>query len=65
MAEKKSLEELRLQNKLKELIAQEQAAKQVAGKAATGDVEFSIDRDDLVKGIILREVLGPPKAFEG
>ena len=65
MAEGKSLEELRLQNQLKELLAKERAAKHAARRIAAADTKFSIDRDDLVKGIIMREVLGPPKAFEG
>ncbi|MBN2557478.1 MAG: hypothetical protein JXB33_01845 [Clostridia bacterium] len=28
------------------------------------DMRFRVRREDLVKGIILKEILGPPKAFE-
>ncbi len=65
MAEGKTLQELKIENQLKAILAEERAMKRVAGRIASGDYKFSIKKDDLIKGIVLREVLGPPKAFEG
>ena len=65
MAEGKTFQELKLENQLKAILAEERAAKHAAKMIASGDMKFSVEKDDLVKGIILREVLGPPKAFEG
>lgn len=65
MAEGKNAQELKLEMQLKALLAEERIAKHTARKAAAGELKFTLERDDIVKGIILREVLGPPKAFEG
>ena len=65
MAEGKNAQELELEMQLKALLAEERIAQHNAAKVAAGDFEFTLEKDDLVKGIILREVLGPPKAFEG
>ena len=65
MAVGKTLEELRLEKQLKELLAAERAAKRAAArKLNPQEYQFEIKKDDLVKGIVLREILGPPKAFE-
>ncbi len=65
MAEGKTNQEIMMENQLKMLLAKERAAKKAARKISEEGKRFSLDKDDLVKGIILREVLGPPKATEG
>lgn len=65
MAEGKTNNEIILEQQLNILLAEERALKQNARKIAVGDMKFSFGKEDLVKGIILREILGPPKASEG
>ena len=65
MSEIKNDRQAILEQQLKALIAEEKATQQAARSIAAGEMKFELDRDDLVKGIILREVLGPPKALEG
>jgi len=65
MAEGKTNNELMLERQLKILMAEERAMNQRARTLSAGNTKFSFGRDDLVKGIILREILGPPKASEG
>jgi len=65
MAEGKSKEELMLEDQLSILLARERAAKR---KATTQNVDlgaFSFKKEDIVKGIVLKEILGPPKGLEG
>ncbi|MCD6322818.1 MAG: hypothetical protein J7L77_07300 [Clostridiales bacterium] len=65
MAEGKTNSEIILEHQLKILLAEERALKMNVRKISTGDMQFSFGKEDLVKGIILREILGPPKASEG
>ena len=65
MAEGKTNNEILLEKQLKILMAEERAMNQRARKISVGNTKFSFGKDDLVKGIILREILGPPKASEG
>lgn len=65
MAEGKTYQELKLDKQLKQFLVEEQAMKMAAKKIQEGEMKFSLQKDDLVRGIILREILGPPKASEG
>ena len=65
MAEGKTNQEIILEKQLKILLAEERALKQAGRRFSSGEMKFSIEKDDLIKGIILREILGPPKASEG
>ena len=65
MAEGKTNQELFLEKQLKILLVKERIAKQAAQEIRTSTMKFSLHREDLVKGIILREILGPSKANEG
>jgi len=65
MAEGKTNNEIILEKQLKILLAEERALNQMAQRVSSGDMTFSFGKEDLVKGIILREILGPPKASEG
>ena len=51
MAEGKNAQELKLEMQLKALLAEERIAKHTARKAAAGELKFTLERDDLVKGI--------------
>ena len=65
MAEGKSREELMLEDKLNILLAQERAAKRKATAVSVDLGAFKIEKEDIVKGIVLKEILGPPKGLEG
>ena len=65
MAEGKTNNEIMLEHQLKILLAEERALRLNARKISAEDMKFSFGKEDLVKGIILREILGPPKASEG
>jgi len=65
MAEGKTNNEIMLEHQLKILLAEERAMKLNSRKISAEDMKFSFGKEDLVKGIILREILGPPKASEG
>jgi len=65
MAEGKTNNEIILEKQLKILLAEERALQMSARKISKGNMKFSFGKEDLVKGIILREILGPPKASEG
>ena len=65
MAEGKTNSEIILEHQLKIILAEERALKMNARKISAEDMKFSFGKEDLVKGIILREILGPPKASEG
>lgn len=65
MAEGKTNQELLLEKQLKILLAKERMAEQTARAIRGSNKKFELGKDDLVKGIILREILGPPKASEG
>lgn len=65
MAEGKTNNEIMLEHQLKVLLAEERALKMKARNVSAGDINFSFGKEDLVKGIILREILGPPKSSEG
>ena len=65
MAEGKTTQEIILEKQLKILLAEERALRQAGRRISSGDMNFSIEKDDLIKGIILREILGPSKASEG
>lgn len=65
MAEGKTNNEIMLEHQLKILLAEERALKMNARRISSEDMKFSFGKEDLVKGIILREILGPPKASEG
>lgn len=64
MAEGKSKEELMLEDQLKIIMAEERKAKRRASSEAVELGIFEIDKEDVVKGIVLKEILGLPKAFE-
>lgn len=64
MAEGKSKEELMLEDQLQIILAKEREAKR---RASAEEVELDLldlDKEDIVKGIVLKEILGLPKAFE-
>jgi len=65
MAEGKTNQELLLELELKKLLIAEREAQFEARSLSRSSNKFTLERDDLVKGIILREILGPPKALEG
>ncbi len=64
MPEGKTLEELKLEHEMDVLLKQEELIKIKAKNLMSDEFEIDIDKEDLVKGIILREILGPPKALE-
>ncbi len=65
MAEGKSRKELMLEEQLKNLLAEERAAKNKVRTLRADFGAFEIKAEDIPKGIILKEILGPPKGLEG
>lgn len=48
----------------KEGVSEPEAAVMAPEVKPRVDMRFRVKREDLVRGIILREILGPPKALE-
>ena len=65
MAEGKTNQELLLELEMRKLLFEEKKAQIEAHTISKGSYNFTFTKGDLVKGIILREILGPPKASEG
>jgi hypothetical protein len=65
MAEGKSRKELMLEEQLKNLLAEERAAKNKVNIIQADLKAFDIKAEDIRKGIILKEILGTPKGLEG
>ena len=65
MPEGKTNQELLLELELKKLLIEEKELQLEARSIGKSSNQFKLGRDDLVKGIILREILGPPKSIEG
>ncbi|MBN1624306.1 MAG: hypothetical protein JXN10_03160 [Clostridia bacterium] len=65
MTEGKSRKDLMLEEQLKNLLAEERAAKNKASTKQTDFKAFDIKAEDIRKGIILKEILGTPKGLEG
>lgn len=64
MAEGKSREEILLEEKLEIALAKERAAKIRAASSKQELGFLDIKKEDIVKGIVLKEILGTPKGFE-
>lgn len=54
-----------MERQLKILMAEERAINKVARQDKNRSTKFTFKKKDLVNGIIMREVLGPPKAYKG
>lgn len=68
MADEKTPREQLLEKQLKILVERQRSLmdRQASEKSSkTSKGLFPIEKDDLVRGIIMREVLGPPKGLEG
>lgn len=65
MAEGKTDQEILLELELKKLLVAEKRAQMEDRRNIKDSSAFTLTKDDLVKGIILREILGPPKSSEG
>lgn len=65
MAEGKSRKELMLEEQLKNLLAEERAAKNKVNTIQADSKAFDIKAEDIRKGIILKEILGTPRGLEG
>ena len=65
MAEGKTNQELLMELQLKKLLMEEREARYKARNIVKSNNAFTFNKEDLVKGIILREILGPPKSSEG
>lgn len=65
MAEGKTNQELLIELELRKLLKNEREIQSAADNIKNCSNSFTLGREDLVKGIILREILGPPKAIEG
>lgn len=65
MAEGKTNQELLLERQLKILMAEERAINRVARQVKNRSAKITFKKRDIVNGIIMREILGPPKAYKG
>lgn len=65
MAEGKTNQDILLELELKKLLIAEKRAQMEDRRNIKDSSAFTLTKDDLVKGIILREILGPPKSSEG
>jgi hypothetical protein len=68
MADEKTPREQLLEKQIKILVERQRSLMALQGSEKPSEAAkglFPIEKEDLVRGIIMREVLGPPKGLEG
>ncbi|MFO7611126.1 MAG: hypothetical protein R6W99_01375 [Clostridia bacterium] len=64
MAEVKDIKTVNQADLFKEVVSEPGETAMAEATKPRVDRRFRVKREDLVRGIILREILGPPKALE-